>query len=63
MKTTHRKISEYKVLESAAGFYIGRTYHETPEDCEPYDRYEHTPYFKTREEAQKCLINEFDDIQ
>lgn len=55
----YHKISKYKVLESAAGFYIGRTYHETPEDHEPYDKYEFLPYFKTREEAQQALALEF----
>ena len=54
-------ISAPKVMESAAGFYIGETcvvkYFEEDGSSytieEPWDRY--TPYFKTAEEASNIL--------
>ena len=41
-------ISEYQVLKSAAGYYIGRT-----QDGMPYDRI--STYFKTAKEAEELL--------
>ena len=45
------KISKYKVMKSAAGYYVGRTCTEAT--CTipmPYDRA--TEYFQTKEEAE-----------
>lgn len=50
------EISEYKVMESAAGFYVGRsclTAYETDIIPEPYDRA--SEYFETYEEAASYL--------
>lgn len=44
------KISEYKVLKSNAGYYIGRTYGAW---AEPYDRA--TEYYRTYQEAEADL--------
>jgi hypothetical protein len=49
------KVGELKVLESAAGFYIGRLYHETEDDSEPYDRA--SGYYRDKESAEMDLIN------
>lgn len=51
-------VSEPKVLQSAAGFYVGHTYANYDEDgkflySEPYDRV--SGYFPTKEDAQALL--------
>lgn len=46
--------SELKVLQSAAGYYVGTTYTDPKYGCEePGSRDSH--YFRTREEAEKYL--------
>ena len=50
----NEKISDNKVMKSAAGFYVGREYFD--EDCQcwlPYDR--QSGYWKTRESAENKL--------
>ena len=48
------EVSEYKILRSNAGYYIGRTYYDEEIGFDlPYDRV--GPYHKTREEAEKVL--------
>ena len=49
------KISELLVLESAAGYYIGRVYKYSEEEYNPYSR--DSNYFKDKESAQTALIN------
>lgn len=49
----NKKISELMVLQTAAGFYIGRLYYESPDEAQPYSR--ETQYFKTKEEAEYAL--------
>lgn len=49
------KISGLKVMESAAGFYIGRSYFDGEVDL-PYSR--ESGYFQTREQAQLELNEE-----
>ena len=44
------KISNLQVLQSAAGFYIGRTCEEIPGLIEPYSR--ESGYYRTREAAE-----------
>lgn len=50
-------ISELKVMKSAAGFYLGRSYRD--EECGgaelPYSR--NSGYFATREEAEAALAS------
>jgi len=48
-------ISELMVLESAAGFYIGRVYQHSIDEYEPYDRV--SGYMKDRDIAEDSLIN------
>lgn len=52
-------ISEYKVMQSAAGYYVGRTCTEPdyPYIQMPYDRA--TGYFATKEEAEYVLREHF----
>lgn len=50
------EISEYKVMESAAGFYVGRsclTAYDGDIIPEPYDRA--SEYFETYEDAESYL--------
>lgn len=50
------EISDYKVMESAAGFYVGRsclTAYDGEIVSEPYDRA--SDYFETHEEAANYL--------
>lgn len=50
------EISDYKVMESAAGFYVGRsclTAYDGDVIPEPYDRA--SDYFETQEEAASYL--------
>lgn len=47
------KVSEYQVLKSAAGYYIGRLCDEGDGFWMPYDR--DSGYFETKESAQKEL--------
>ena len=44
---------ELLVLESAAGFYIGRVYYHDEEEYEPYSR--ESNYFSTEGEAEDAL--------
>lgn len=48
-------VSELKVMQSAAGYYVGRDYYESdwPELKMPYSR--ESGYFYTYEEAHDCL--------
>ena len=47
-------ISEYQVMHSNAGFYVGRAYYDEDLQAElPYDRA--SGYFRKREEAEKEL--------
>lgn len=55
MKQMYPRISELLVLESAAGFYIGRVYKHSEEDYEPYSR--DSNYFRNKEDAQAALLN------
>jgi hypothetical protein len=52
-------ISEYCVMQSNAGFYIGRWSKETKGECvglvEPWDR--QTGYYRTRALAEKELVD------
>ena len=41
------------VLQSAAGFYIGRLWYESENDFEPYDRV--STYYTTKEAAERAL--------
>ena len=50
-------ISEYQVLKSAAGYYVGRLCHEGDELWMPYDRA--SGYFETEAEAAELLENAF----
>jgi hypothetical protein len=52
-------ISDYQVLKSAAGYYIGRLCKDIGDEIfwQPYDRA--SGYFKTTEEAQWQLDNCF----
>jgi hypothetical protein len=48
------EISSLKVLSSAAGYYVGRTYTELPRGGDlPYSR--ESGYFRSREDALKEL--------
>ena len=49
------KISELKVLQSAAGYYIGRLYLTSNYESEPYSR--ESNYFRDPHVAQKALDN------
>lgn len=54
METTER-ISQLKVLKSAAGYYIGRTYFDEDAGCDfPYSR--ESGYFSKEADAQAYLI-------
>ena len=47
-------LSDYKVLESAVGYYIGRTYFDVKYQCEfPYDGL--SGYYPTHAIATKAL--------
>lgn len=52
------KISNLMVLESAAGFYIGRTC-ESGKDSFPMPYSRESGYYKTKEEAAKALVTGF----
>lgn len=48
------RISELKVLQSAAGYYLGKVYWDREAKAWfPYDRY--SGYFPTREAAEQAL--------
>ena len=48
------KITDLKILESAAGYYIGRQYYDNEmKGWFPYSR--DSEYFMTEEEAEVCL--------
>ena len=50
------KISSLKVMQSAAGWYIGRTYYDVGCGCDlPYSR--ESGYFKTKDEATYWLYS------
>ena len=49
------RISEKMVLESAAGFYIGRLYIISEDETQPYSR--ESTYMPTREIAENSLLN------
>ena len=51
-----RRISRPQVLQSAAGYYIGRLWHETETEAEPYDRL--STYYATKEAAERALENQ-----
>ena len=48
-------ISNLKVLESEAGFYIGRLYYYSEDDYNHYSR--ESNYFRDREDAKRSLID------
>jgi hypothetical protein len=51
------KVSEPKVMKSAAGYYIGSTYPEIINDTKydlPFDRY--SEYFETKKQADEELV-------
>ena len=50
-------ISEYKVLKSAAGYYVGRLCQDEDGFWMPYDRA--SGYYATAEEAEEILENCF----
>lgn len=50
------KISELRVLESAAGYYIGRTCVDEDGFSFPYSR-NSAEYYATEEEAEQALYN------
>lgn len=52
------KISNLMVLESAAGFYIGRTC-ESGKDSFPMPYSRESGYYKSKEEAAKALVTGF----
>ena len=54
-------ISEYKVLKSAAGYYIGRLCHEGDGLWIPYDRA--TGYYRSEFEANEILDNCFQEVK
>lgn len=48
------KITQLKVMQSAAGYYVGREYYDEEIGCWlPYSR--NSEYFATEEEAGDCL--------
>jgi len=51
------QVSQLKVLKSAAGFYIGRTYTQNPMGEIPYDR--QSRYFDTAEHAAEFATDRF----
>lgn len=63
------KVSEPKVMQSAAGFYVGSecltelTYANGDKQIitEPYNRY--TGYYATKKEATELLEMDFDEFQ
>lgn len=55
MKKQYPYISKLKVLESAAGFYVGRVYNTSESYYEPYSR--ESGYMATREIAEYHLEN------
>lgn len=55
MRNKYPKISELMVLESNAGFYIGRLYYYSEDECNLYSR--ESTYYKNKEDAQRDLIN------
>lgn len=48
------RVSELLILESAAGYYIGRVYKYSDDDFEPYSR--DSNYFQDRDIAEMALI-------
>ena len=48
-------VSPLMVLESAAGFYIGKVYYYSEDEFQPYSR--SSTYYKTKESADRSLIN------
>lgn len=49
------RISKLMVLHSAAGYYVGRLYEYSEDECGPYSR--ESTYFKTEKAAIKALAN------
>lgn len=49
------RISKLMVLQSAAGFYIGRVEYITEDESEPYSR--ESNYFRTEEAANRALFD------
>ena len=54
------KISEPKVMQSAAGYYVGASCitDDWPDFPQPYDRY--SDYFATAAEAEAHLLSQLD---
>jgi hypothetical protein len=51
------KVSKLKVMQSAAGYYIGRSYKDEDFGAElPYSR-DSAEYYKTEDEAKNALKN------
>ena len=55
VRNKYPHIGDLEVLESAAGFYIGRLYYEAADDANPYDRVSY--YYPDYETAKDALIN------
>lgn len=53
--TKYPRIGNLQILQSAAGYYIGRLYYYTETESAPYSR--ESNYFKTEEAAQIALDN------
>lgn len=49
------RISELRVLQSAAGYYIGRLYLHSEYSFEPYSR--ESTYMRYKKVAEQALIN------
>ena len=58
MQHTYPRIGPLTVLQSEAGFYIGRVYFYSDDEYVPYSR--ESNYFHDKEAAKKALIeNEY----
>jgi len=49
------KIGPLTVLQSNAGYYIGRLYYYSEDECVPYSR--ESTYYQNKEDAKRDLIN------
>jgi len=50
------RLTDYKVLESTKGFYIGREYFDEQDNFyRPYDRIS-AEHWETKEEAEEALV-------
>lgn len=48
-----KRFSDFLILQSAAGFYIGKVEFVSDDESQPYSR--NSQYFETREEAEYAL--------